>query len=152
GKEFGDRSIVALLLDKGADIEARDADGMTPLLLAAGGAVHAPALVRLLLRRGADLGARTPDGRNARDIAAAKVAQQQLTVPERVPDDPGQLAARRLIRRIACLTLGVFDAATGNRSPSPPDGTPPLPEPVWLGYRRRRRSEVPYWTNRLEMQ
>jgi hypothetical protein len=139
-----------VLLDLGADVEARDADGMTPLLLAAGVEQSAHALARLLLERGADVNARTPDGRTARDIAAARVVELDAR-PDQAPGDPGQAASRRLQRRSACVTLSVFDAAMGFRTP-PPDPAPALPEPVWLGYRRRRRSEMPYWADRLETQ
>ena len=61
------------LLDLGADIEARDADGLTPLLgasLERDGSV----VVRQLLARGADVNARTAQGDSARDRAAEQIA------------------------------------------------------------------------------
>ena len=54
-------AVVALLLDRGADLTARTQDGATPLDLAAGFS-ETPAVVALLLDRGADLTARTQDG------------------------------------------------------------------------------------------
>jgi ankyrin repeat protein len=44
---------VALLLDKGADVNVRNGDGWTPLIKAA--SANLPAVVRVLLQHGADL-------------------------------------------------------------------------------------------------
>ena len=60
--------MVAFLLDWGADIEARNGDGETPLLTAAGG-TRTPDVVRLLLARGADVSAKNTWGRTACDMA-----------------------------------------------------------------------------------
>lgn len=60
--------VVALLLDRGAAIDARSPNGTTPLMMAARyGAIDA---ADLLLRRGAD-----PNLRNQRDLTAADFAQ-----------------------------------------------------------------------------
>lgn len=61
--------IVALLLDRGAAIEARSPNGTTPLMMAAGyGAIDS---ADLLLRRGAD-----PKLRNANGLTAADFARR----------------------------------------------------------------------------
>ena len=60
--------MVAFLLDWGADIEARNGGGETPLLTAAGG-TRTPDVVRLLLARGADVSAKNTWGRTACDMA-----------------------------------------------------------------------------------
>ena len=61
------REVAAVLLEAGADPNARQHGGFTPLLAAAqsGNAE----LVELLLRHGADQSARLPDGRSAQDLA-----------------------------------------------------------------------------------
>src|SRR5205807_1549839 len=50
---FGHTDVVKLLLDHKADIDARDKDGQTPLMLAA--ASHRTETADLLCRRGAEL-------------------------------------------------------------------------------------------------
>ena len=52
--------MVRLLLEKGADIEARTKKGSTPLHRAAWGGIDK--VVRLLLEKGADIEARTKKG------------------------------------------------------------------------------------------
>ncbi|KAK1448406.1 hypothetical protein CCUS01_11626 [Colletotrichum cuscutae] len=60
--------LIGLLLGAGADLEATDDEGKTPLHAAAawGGAEH----VRILLAAGADMGARTNDGETALHLTA----------------------------------------------------------------------------------
>ena len=52
---------VSLLLEKGAELEARDIDGWTPLMVAAGKS-STPEIVQLLLEKGAELNARSTAG------------------------------------------------------------------------------------------
>lgn len=59
--------LVEELLRRGAEVEERDDDGRTPLLLAAEGGF--PRIVAVLLRAGADRCATDHDGRTARDLA-----------------------------------------------------------------------------------
>jgi ankyrin repeat protein len=59
----GHEAIVRLLLEKGADVEARANNRRTALIGAAGGGHEA--VVRLLLEKGADVEARANDGRTA---------------------------------------------------------------------------------------
>ncbi len=70
------RRIARMLLDAGADVDARDADGETALSLATRHR-YAHKLVELLLDRGADPHVRTRDGRTpldrARDYRCARV-------------------------------------------------------------------------------
>jgi ankyrin repeat protein len=59
-----------MLLDKGADIEAKDKDGWTPLLYAA--VTMHEAIVRMLLDKGADVEAKNEDGRTPLLYAAER--------------------------------------------------------------------------------
>ena len=70
----GDASSVALLLDRGADIEASNDIGWTPLHLAAAHNAE-PAVAALLLDRGADIEARDNDGWMPLHMAAANNAE-----------------------------------------------------------------------------
>jgi len=67
----GDLPAARLLLDKGADVNAVDYRGYTPLILAAQYDRDSPELVRLLLSRGADVHA-VAEGHTALTIAARR--------------------------------------------------------------------------------
>ena len=64
----GDLAAARLLLDRGADVNAVDHRGYTPLILAAQHDRDSPELVRLLLARGADVRAQA-EGHTAVTIA-----------------------------------------------------------------------------------
>ncbi|MEC9476508.1 MAG: ankyrin repeat domain-containing protein [Planctomycetota bacterium] len=64
--------IVSLLLEKGAEIEAKDNDGWTPLMSAAGFS-KTPEIVTLLLDAGADALAKDKAGKKAIDHAKENV-------------------------------------------------------------------------------
>jgi uncharacterized protein len=69
-----------VLLDKGADINARTPRGFTALMAAANkGLVQT---VRLLIERGADLSIRYEDGRTALDFARQNGQQAVITILE----------------------------------------------------------------------
>jgi uncharacterized protein len=68
---MGDVKAVEAALDNGADVNARDADGITPLMHAARGdrpeianppMTDHPEVVELLIKRGADINAKTDSG------------------------------------------------------------------------------------------
>ena len=59
---------VSLLLEKGAELEARGIDGWTPLMVAAGKS-STPEIVQLLLEKGADALAKDKEGKKAIDHA-----------------------------------------------------------------------------------
>ncbi|WP_218130674.1 ankyrin repeat domain-containing protein [Sporomusa acidovorans] len=67
---YGRTTIVRQLLDKGADINARDKEGQTPLMKAVGNN-HAD-VVTILLQRGANSSARDGNGNSAVSLAKAK--------------------------------------------------------------------------------
>ena len=59
----GHEAVVRLLLEKGADIDAKDGDGMTAFMEAAD--QEHETIVRLLLEKGADINAKDKDGKTA---------------------------------------------------------------------------------------
>ena len=65
----GVESTVQLHIDRGDDLNARDANGMTPLMLSA--ARNKPTICKLLLKAGADHVLVDPAGNTALDIAIA---------------------------------------------------------------------------------
>lgn len=65
----GVESAVRIHIDRGDDLNARDASGMTPLMLSA--ARDKPAICSLLLKAGADHGLLDPSGKTALEIAIA---------------------------------------------------------------------------------
>jgi ankyrin repeat protein len=69
---WGDIDAARLLLDRGADVNARDANGRTALMLACHSDTYPVDVVRLLIERGADVNARTPSGETAASVAAVR--------------------------------------------------------------------------------
>jgi RNA polymerase primary sigma factor len=67
-------------LDRGDDVNARDSNGMTPLMLAA--SKNKAAICALLLSRGADLGLADSHGRDALALARAAGASDAVTAME----------------------------------------------------------------------
>src|SRR5439155_20612368 len=65
----GPTDLVAMLLDAGADVNAKDVRGMTPLMLASACDHTSPDVIRLLLSKGADVHAKSPEGETALDWA-----------------------------------------------------------------------------------
>jgi ankyrin repeat protein len=66
---YGHRRVAELLIEKGADVHARNKDGRTPLMLAAGRGQART--VKLLIAYGADVRAEGNDGKSALDWAQA---------------------------------------------------------------------------------
>jgi ankyrin repeat protein len=69
---WGDVDAVRLLLDRGADVNARDANGWTALMRASYSDFYPIEVVRLLIERGADVNARAPSGETAASLASAR--------------------------------------------------------------------------------
>lgn len=70
-----------MLIAKGAKVDARSANGVTPLMIAA--SHDNPPLIGVLIQSGADPSLTTPAGQNALAIAKAnqnKAAVQQLEI------------------------------------------------------------------------
>jgi ankyrin repeat protein len=67
---YGSPELVKTLLDAGADVNAKDVRGMTPLMMSVTSEYQRPEVVRLLLVRGADSEAKSLEGETAGDWAA----------------------------------------------------------------------------------
>lgn len=85
----GVESAVQIHIDRGDDLNARDSNGLTLLMLSA--ARNKAAMCRLLLSAGADKTLLDPSGRTAHNIAiaaAAHLAAEVLDPPEAIPQLP----------------------------------------------------------------
>ena len=69
--------VIKLLLDRGADIEARGAEGATPLHLAVRG-IPQLSLIEFLLNRGADIQTKDADGSTSLHFAALREEQRLI--------------------------------------------------------------------------
>ncbi|WP_053111346.1 sigma-70 family RNA polymerase sigma factor [Nitrosospira briensis] len=78
----GIESAIQIHIDRGDDLNARDRNGLTPLMLSA--ARNKPAICKLLLRAGADDGLLDPYGKTALAIAVAAGAHEAAAVLESV--------------------------------------------------------------------
>ncbi len=70
--EFYHPDIVKILLEYGADVNAKREDGFTPLLIALEGKGNTD-LVKILLANGADVNAKNEDDKTALQIAKEKI-------------------------------------------------------------------------------
>lgn len=72
--------LIAMLIDRGADVNVRIENGLTPLMIAVSGS---PRLVRMLVEAGADV--------NARDDSGVSVLRMAIDSPEnvRILEDAG---------------------------------------------------------------
>lgn len=66
---YGPIEMVKVLLEAGADVNAKDIQGMTPLMMAVASDYQDPEIVRMLLARGADRTIKSRDGLTALDYA-----------------------------------------------------------------------------------
>jgi RNA polymerase primary sigma factor len=76
----GVESAIRIHIDRGDDLNARDGNGLTPLMLSA--ARNNPAICKLLLDAGADAGLLDPSGKTALAIAVAAGAHEAAAVFE----------------------------------------------------------------------
>ena len=95
-----------LLLDRGADINARSGEGRTALLIAVGRA-GSNAVVKLLLERGASASVRLPDGRGALQlgVAARDAALLSMLLEHGAGKAPLPLGAALLAGCTPCFEL-----------------------------------------------
>ncbi len=82
----GVESAVRIHIERGDDLNARDASGMTPLMLSA--VRNKPAICKLLLKAGADHGLLDPSGKTALEIAIAAGAEAAVAILEPIHSFP----------------------------------------------------------------
>lgn len=85
----GVESAVQIHIDRGDDLNARDASGMTPLMLSA--SRDKPGVCKLLLSAGADHGLLDPSGRTALDIAISAGSDATAAVLQAFSSPPRHL-------------------------------------------------------------
>ncbi len=96
----GVESAVQIHIDRGDDLDARDASGMTPLMLTA--ARNKAAICRLLLAAGADHGLLDPSGKTALEIALAAGSHDTAAVLDAASaPDPAAPWAEEAARQLA---------------------------------------------------
>jgi ankyrin repeat protein len=66
---FGNTALIQKVIAHGADVNAKDVDGRTPLMLAAGSEYSSPDTIQLLIDAGADVNAKSAGGETALDFA-----------------------------------------------------------------------------------
>jgi ankyrin repeat protein len=67
---FGNVPLIKLLLERGADVKAKDTRGMTPLMMAAASEFQNEEVVRILIAAGSDVNAKAEDGQTVASWAA----------------------------------------------------------------------------------
>lgn len=130
----GVESAVQIHIDRGDDLDARDASGMTPLMLTA--ARNKPAICRLLLSAGADHGLLDPSGKTALEIARAAGSHDTAAVLDAVRPPPLSTPTAEIPpeAELGAVAEALADAAVGASSdattaaPSAPAEVEPPPE------------------------
>ena len=64
-----DPEVLSLLLEAGADVNARNVDGATALMMAAMHGADSVEVINALIKAGADVNAKTEEGKTALDLA-----------------------------------------------------------------------------------
>ncbi|WP_395742327.1 ankyrin repeat domain-containing protein [Prosthecobacter sp.] len=78
--EASTEEVMAWLIEKGADVNLKDREGMTALMQVANDAGGAVELMQTLLKAGADLKAKDQKGRNAVDFAAGAESWAEMSL------------------------------------------------------------------------
>lgn len=89
---YGTPDLVRALLDGGANVNAADVRGLTPLMLSVASENQDPAVVKILLSAGADAAAKSVDGESALDWARKYGNPEVLALLKGVPAGPAAAA------------------------------------------------------------
>jgi hypothetical protein len=103
---FGNMALIQQVIAHGANVNAKDEEGRTPLMLAAGSEYFSPETIQLLIDKGADLNAQSEGGETALDFAKragqaavvellAKAGAKAGAVAEQQPPKPTPAATVR---------------------------------------------------------
>ena len=89
---YGTPELLRALIDAGAQVNAKDIRGMTPLMLAVASETQNPEVVRLLMNNGADVKARSEAGETALDWARKYGNPQVIALLQKPGGGAGQNA------------------------------------------------------------
>lgn len=120
-----DCRVATLLLDGGADVNAQNDNGWTPLMLATLARNGSAAHVALLLDRGADLTIRNSEGKTAEEIAksigrpeiAAEFDQYRVRAARKAQEASEARNAREVQAQVETLQQGTQTPVTVRKKP-----------------------------------
>jgi ankyrin repeat protein len=124
---FGNGLLIKKAIAAGADVNAKDPAGRTPLMLAAGSEYFSPDTIQLLIDHGADLNAKSADGETALDYARragqakvvdllVKAGAKAGTATDRTPPKPKPAATVRAAVERSLPLLQKTDAIFAQKS------------------------------------
>jgi len=93
GAAYGPREIVKMLLDAGADVNAKDVRGMTPLMLAVATDRQDPEIIRMILAKGPDVNVASKMGETALDWAQKVGGKDGVAMVEKAGGKRGTATA-----------------------------------------------------------